>query len=154
MVDSLMRVADSFRELGSLQGLRSPNEIADRDAQSGIFICHIHRIDLDQIAEILLERTLDEVLRGSGELAAVWRENQPKQAAAKVGTIDPFAGRGEKDLLDQVADVRVVIDFSRPAARVEVIWEINVHVAMTRGLGHDDVQRLGRSARRPPDSFA
>jgi hypothetical protein len=35
-------------------------------------------------------------------------------------------------LLNQIADVRVVIDFSRPAPRVEVIWEINVHVAMTR----------------------
>ena len=63
---------------------------------------------------------------------AVWRKNQAKQAAAKIGTIHSFAGRGEKDLLDQIADVRVVIDFSRPAARVEVIWEINVHVAMTR----------------------
>ena len=63
---------------------------------------------------------------------AVWRKNQAKQAAAKIGTIHSFARRGEKDLLDQIADVRVVIDFSRPAARVEVIWEINVHVAMTR----------------------
>ena len=63
---------------------------------------------------------------------AVWRKNQAKQAAAKIGTIHSFARRGEKDLLDQIADVRVIIDFSRPAARVEVIWEINVHVAMTR----------------------
>jgi hypothetical protein len=80
----------------------------------------------------LLKRTLDEVLSGSGELGAVWGKNQAKQAAAKIGTIHSFAGSGEKDLLDQIADVRVIIDFSRPAARVEVIWEVNVHVAMTR----------------------
>jgi hypothetical protein len=112
--------------------LRLPNEITDRDAQSRILTCHIHGIDLDEVAEILLKRTLNEVLRGSRELGAVWRENQAKQAAAKIGTIHSFAGRGEKDLLNQIADVRVVIDFGRPTARVEVKWEINVHVAMTR----------------------
>jgi hypothetical protein len=80
----------------------------------------------------LLKRTLDEVLRGSGEFAAIWGKNQTKQAAAKIGTVHSFAGRGEKDLFDQIPDVGIVIDFSRPAARIEVLWEINVHVAMTR----------------------
>jgi hypothetical protein len=112
--------------------LRSPNDIADRDAYSRIFACHIHRIDLDQVAEILLERTLDKVLRSGSELAAVWPKNQAKQPGAEIWTVHSFSGRGEKHLLDQIADVRVVIDFSRPAARIEVIWEVNVHVAMTR----------------------
>ena len=80
----------------------------------------------------MLERTLNEVLRGSGEFAAIWGKNQPKQPAPEVATIHSFAGRGEKDLFDEVADVRVVVDFSRPTARIEVIWEINIHVAMTR----------------------
>ena len=102
---------DSFRELGGLQGLRSPNEIADGDAQNGIFVRHIDRIDLDQIAEVLLERALHEVLGGGGEFVAVRRKNQTKQAAPEVRTVDPFARRGEEHLLDQVADVRVV---SRP----------------------------------------
>ena len=106
----------SFRELGRLQGLRAPDEIADRDAQGGVFVRHVDRIDLDEIAEILLERTLDEVLRGRGELVAVRREDQTQQAAAEVGPIDPFARRGEKHLLDQVADVRVVVDLGGPAA--------------------------------------
>ena len=64
---------------------------------------------------------------------AVRREDQTQQAAPEIGTIHPFARRGEKHLLDQVADVRVVVDLGRPAAGIEVIWEIDVHVAMTRG---------------------
>jgi hypothetical protein len=116
-----------------LQGLCPPNEIADGDTQNGIFVRHIHRIDLDQVAEVLLERSLDEVLGGGGELIAVRRKDQPEQPAPKIGAIHPFAWRGEEHLLDQVANVRIVVDLSRPAARVEVIWKIDVHVAMTRG---------------------
>ena len=55
-----------------------PNEIADRDPQSGIFVLDFNRIDLDEIAEVLLERTLNEVLSGGGELVAVWSENEAK----------------------------------------------------------------------------
>ena len=109
---------DSFREFGGLQGLRPPNEIANRDAQGGIFILHLDRIDLDEIAEVLLERSLDEILGGGGELVAIRREDELEQTAPEVGAIDPFARRGEKHLLDQVANVRVVVDLGGAAARL------------------------------------
>ena len=120
---------DSFRELGGLHRLRSPDEIAHRDAQGGILVLDFDRIDLNEIAEILLERTLDEILRGGGEFVAVRRKDQLEQAAAEIRTVHPFARRGEKHLLDQVANVRVVVHLGRPAARVEVIWKVDVHVA-------------------------
>ena len=91
------------------------------------------RFDIDQIAEPLLQRALNEELRGRGQLVAVGREDELHQAAAEVGPVDPLARRGEQHLLDQVADVRVVVGLGRAAARVEVKWKIELaHSPLTR----------------------
>ena len=93
-------------------------------------------------------------LRGRGELGAVRREDELQQAAAEVGPLHALARRGEQHLLDQVADVRVVVGLRGAAAAVELVGKAQVHrrpqLPITRGLRRRPAAAACRSARRSP----
>ena len=95
---------------------------------------HLDRLDRDQVAELLLQRALDEVLGRGDELGPARLEDEREQAAAEVGPHHALARRGEEHLLDQVAQVVVGARARGPAAAVDVVGEVDLgHVASTRG---------------------
>ena len=111
----------------------------------------LHRLDDDQIAEPLLQRALNEELRGRGQRVAVGRKHELHQAAAEVGPVDPLARRGEQHLLDQVADVLVVVGFRRAAARYRNEMDSRrwLMIRITLVCVENDIQRrAGRRADR------
>ena len=86
------------------------------------------------MAELLLQRALDEVLRRGDELRPARLEDEREQPAAELGPHHALARRGEEHLLDQVAQVVVRVGSGGAAATVDVVREIDVdHVASTRG---------------------
>src|SRR5215208_580843 len=87
------------------------------------------------MAELPLERALDQMLGCGDELRSARLEYERQQPAAEVRPHDALARRGEEHLLDQVAQVVVVARAGRPATTVHVEGEIDLrgHVASTRG---------------------
>src|SRR5262245_7134620 len=118
----------------------SADTVLRRDAKRRVFALDLDRLDFDQVAEPLLQRALHEESHGGGELIAIWREDQLHQPTAEVRAVDALAGRGEENLLDQIADVRVAVGRRRAPASVEMIWVINAgHVSSScyARLRHD-----------------
>src|SRR5262249_8904470 len=92
---------------------------------------------LDEVAEPLLDACLHAQAERGGEGVAVGREDELERPRAEGGAVDALARRGEQELLDQVADVRLGVDLRGPAASVESVREVDLHdvpqVALTRG---------------------
>ena len=103
------------------------NHVLDGDSEDLVATVDLHRLDLNQVAQPLLQRALDQKLGGSGQLVAVGCEQQLLQAGAKARSIDPLSGRGEQHLLDQVADVVIGVRPGRPPAAVQVKRIVDVH---------------------------
>src|SRR5918992_4473863 len=85
------------------------------------------------MAELLLERALDEVLGPGDELRAAGFEDEGEEPAPELRPHHPLAGGGEEHLLDQVAHVVVGPGRRRPAAAVHAVGKVDAHVASTRG---------------------
>ena len=86
---------------GRLLRLRAPDRVADASRGASSRRPRPRRPERDEVAEPLLERALDEELRGRGELGAVRREDELHQPAAEIRPHDALARRGEQHLLDR-----------------------------------------------------
>src|SRR5712692_7566061 len=93
--------------------------IANRDLQRGVVGLYVDRLDLDAIAEPLLEGALHLELHRGGQLIAERRKRQLHQSAAKGRTVDAFARGREEHLRDQVLDVLIGIGSRRASPAVE-----------------------------------
>src|SRR5262245_18569568 len=92
-------------QLRHLALLNAANHILNGDAQDAVVALHGDCLDLDDNTEPLLERTLNQELRGTDNFVAGGHEHQLEQATTKAGAIDPLARAGEQHLFDQVTDV-------------------------------------------------
>lgn len=81
---------------------------------------NLNIIDLDQMAQPLVQSALHQKLGGCGHFAAVGLEKGLQKAAAEVRPVDAFAGVGKQKLLDQLADVAVFVGSSRLALIIEL----------------------------------
>src|SRR5262249_19389169 len=95
-------------------------EVLADDGDGRIDRGDLERLEIDQVAEVPLQRGLGRELQRRCQLGAVGREHHLQQAAAEVGAVDALAGRGEEQLLDHVADVIVISRRRRPAPPLEV----------------------------------
>src|SRR5262249_20156333 len=113
------------------------DDVADLEPERGVEILDLDLGHLDQVAEPLLEACLHAEAQRGRERVAVRGEHQLERARAEGGAIHAFTRRGEEQLLDEVADVRLDVRFRSSPASVESEGEIDLHrvpqVAMTRG---------------------
>ena len=82
--------------------------------------------DLDLGLQPLLERPLDEQLRGGGDRLAGGGEDELLQAAAEVRAVDALARAREEDAEDHVAHVVVLGRRSRAPGAGEVVRDVQV----------------------------
>src|SRR4051794_12705793 len=68
------------------------DDVLDDHPKGGVLGLRPYRLDLDQAAEPLLERTLDQELDRRGQLRAVRREDQLEHPAAERRPVDPLPG--------------------------------------------------------------
>src|SRR5262245_54780980 len=113
---------DRPREAG-LQALAVALEgVGDGDEELAVLVLDADGIDGDEVPQPLVQRGLRQVLQGGGELAAVGGEDRLQHAGAEVRPVDPLPRRGEQDLLDEVADVGLLVGERGAPLGVEPVW--------------------------------
>src|SRR5438552_7375290 len=120
-------ISDRLHEAAGLRLLGLTDQVVHGDGDDGILAAHVDVTDHDHIPEPLLQRPLDEKLGRGRQLAAVRREDQLHQARPEGRPVDPFAGRGKQDLLDQLANVVRSWRGSGAASRIDVPGIGDVH---------------------------
>jgi hypothetical protein len=83
-------------------------------------------IQLNEVAQPTLERTLNGRLQCRYQLVGVGLKYQLQQTATEIGPIHSLPRIREQDLLDELPDMGIPIDERRPAAIREFPGEVNM----------------------------
>src|SRR5262245_24089114 len=75
--------------------------------QAFVLIDDSNLVNLDAVPEPVLQRALNQELRGAGKCIAVGHEEQLPDPASKIRTIDSLAGSREQDFVNHVAHMLV-----------------------------------------------
>jgi len=103
-----------------------PENVLNRDVESGILADNRYIPRLDQIPKPALQRSADAELQCGGNLLASGLEDHAQQTCAKIGAIDSLTGGSEQDLLNHVANVILHCGVCGAPVEIEVKWIVEV----------------------------
>src|SRR5262249_820484 len=120
-------------QLGHLALLRAMDNVLYGDAHGAVVALHVDTLDLDDVAEPLLQCTLHKELRRGDKLVAGRHEHKLRQPGSEGRSVDALARRGEEHLLDKIPNVLVRGGERGSSAAVDLEWIIEErHAAFTR----------------------
>ena len=89
--------------------LSAPHDIVDAHLQCRVDGFDLDGVDLDRIAQVLLQVALDHELHRGRELRAVPGEDELLQAAAEIRPIHALTRPRQQKLFDQIANVIIFV---------------------------------------------